>query len=96
MKSSNDPCLECGKPTAFLWTLTDGNTVLVGVDRLSSEDGWLCGNCAGYECDGCGKKIYLDEDVSVTDTNGDYLKYHYECLTPELKALAIEQDEVEV
>jgi hypothetical protein len=98
---SNDPCLECGKPTLGVLTMSDGTTIGVGINRLgyvdSNEgiDGWLCGDCAGYECDSCGKNIYLDEDINVVNEDGNNDKYHEECLTPELRALAIEQGELE-
>lgn len=96
---SNDPCLECGAPTLGLLTMANGSTVGIGMNRLSYDDGeregWLCGECAGYECDSCGKTIYLDEDITITDENGQNNKYHYDCLTPELKSLGIEQGEIE-
>lgn len=97
---SNDPCLDCGTPTLKVLTLGDGSTIGIGMNRLGyidsnqGIDGWLCGDCAGYECDGCGKNIYLDEDITVTDENGQNEKYHEECLTPELRLLAIEQEEL--
>jgi hypothetical protein len=105
---SNDPCLDCGKPTLGILTMADGSTVGIGIDRLGyidsnqSIDGWLCGECAGYECDGCGKNIYLDMDITVEleEDDGEWpaghnYKYHEECLTPELKILAIKQGELE-
>jgi hypothetical protein len=82
-------------------TLADGSTVGVGINRLGYTDsnkdidGWLCSDCAGYECDSCGKNIYLDEDITVLqgEEEANY-KYHEECLTPEFRALAIEQGEL--
>ena len=100
-KLNNDPCLDCGTPTLKVMTMDDGSTVGIGVNRLGyidsnkNIDGWLCGNCAGYECDGCGKNIYLDEDISVELEDAGSYKYHEECLTPELKQLAIKQGELE-
>jgi hypothetical protein len=80
-------------------TMDDGSTIGIGINRLNyidnGIDGWLCGNCAGYECDGCGKNIYLDEDITVVNEDGNNDKYHEECLTPELKQLAIKQGELE-
>lgn len=90
----NDPCLDCGTPTLGVMTLGDGSTVGIGIDRLSYDEGWRCGECAGYECDGCGKNIYLDMDITVVNENGFNDKYHEKCLTPELKLLAIEQGEL--
>ena len=95
---SNDPCLDCGKPTLGILTMADGSTVGIGIDRLSCDDGeqngWRCGECAGYECDSCGKNIYLDMDITVVNENGYNDKYHEECLTPELRLLAIKQGEL--
>jgi hypothetical protein len=98
---TNDPCVECGTPTLGVMTLANGSTVGVGINRLGYTDsnkgidGWLCGKCAGYECDSCGKIIYLDEDITVVQgEHQENYKYHEECLTPELKLLAIEQGEL--
>jgi hypothetical protein len=99
-KVKNDPCLDCGKPTLGVIQLDNGTTVGIGINRLSYDDGeregWLCGECAGYECDACGNNIYLDEDITIVMPPEDHnAKYHYECLTPELKAMAIEQGELD-
>ena len=104
---TNDPCVDCGTPTLSVMTMADGSTVGVGINRIgyidSSQgiDGWLCGDCAGYECDGCGKNIYLDMDITVEleEADDEYpaghnYKYHEECLTPELRQLAIKQGEI--
>lgn len=95
---NNDPCLDCGTPTLKVMTASNGQTYGVGINRLfydeGDREGFRCGECAGYECDSCGKNIYLDEDITIeTELNGNE-KYHYECLTPELRALAIEQGEI--
>ena len=98
---TNDPCVDCGKSTLGVLTMADGSAVGIGINRLGyvdtneGIDGWLCGECAGYECDSCGKNIFLDEDVTVVNKDGQNDKYHEECLTPELRALAIEQGELE-
>jgi hypothetical protein len=47
-----------------------------------------------WTCDGCGKNIYLDEDITIETEKFGNEKYHYECLTPELKLVAIEQGEI--
>ena len=95
---THDPCVECGTPTLGVMTLADGSTVGIGINRLGYDDGerngWLCGECAGHECDACGKNIYLDEDITIVNEQGWNEKYHEECLTPELKLLAIEQGEL--
>jgi hypothetical protein len=41
--------------------------------------GYVCADCAGYECDGCGKQIRLDEDITDKQEWGHY---HPECLEP--------------
>lgn len=94
-------CVDCGTPTSGKYVLADGNSIEIGINRLSyvdtnkGIDGWLCGECAGYECDSCGKNIYLDEDITIVqgEHEANY-KYHEECLTPELRLLAIEQGEL--
>lgn len=101
MKTHNDPCLECGIDTLKLITFTDGTTSTIGINRLPTDDGYLCGNCAGFECDSCGQRIYLDEDITVEEDDetkeyaGHTYKFHYDCLTPEMKAKAIKQGELE-
>jgi hypothetical protein len=95
---NNDPCLDCGTPTLGVITMADGSTVGIGINRLfydeGDREGYRCGECAGFECDGCGKSIYLDEDITIeTELYGNE-KYHEECLTPELRELAIKQGEL--
>ena len=98
---THDPCVECGTPTLGVMTLADGSTVGIGINRLGyidsnqGIDGWLCGECAGYECEECGKTIYLDEDISIETEEYGNNKYHEECLTTELRLLAIEQGELD-
>ena len=92
---SNDPCIDCGNPTLGIMTMADGSTVGIGINRLSYDDGWRCGECAGFECDACEKNIYLDEDITIDMGENGNNRYHYDCLTPELKLLAIEQGEVD-
>ena len=79
----NDPCLECGKATLGVFTASDGTTIGVGMNRLSYDDGdrdgWLCGDCAGFECDECGENIYIDEDITVETENYGNLRFHDEC-----------------
>ena len=95
MEILHDPCIDCGKPTLGIMTMADGSTIGVGISRLSYDDGWRCGECAGFECDACEKNIYLDEDITIDMGENGNNRYHYDCLTPELKLLAIEQGEIE-
>jgi hypothetical protein len=68
-----DPCVYCGKSTAF------GSGKFV--NRLSVNDGWGCAECSGFECDGCGKQIYLDCDVPYLDQYGNLSgHYHSDCV----------------
>lgn len=67
-----DPCAHCGKSTAFGYGKF--------VNRIGYDDGWACAECSGYECNSCGKDIYLDEEVR----DKDLLDYHPECLAEEL------------
>ena len=94
--TNNDPCLDCGRPTLGVLTLGNGTTVGIGINRLFCDDGdregYRCGECAGYECDACGKNIYLDEDICLTTEEGYNEYLHEECLTPKQRALAIEQE----
>ena len=95
-KAINDPCLDCGTPTLGILTMADGSTIGIGISRLEYDEGWRCGECAGFECDSCGKNIFLDEDITVQQgEHGANYKYHDDCLTPELRKLAIEQGELE-
>ena len=81
----SDNCDICGESTAF------GSGKFV--NRVSSDDGWRCGACSGFECDHCGDQIYVDCEVRmVQDEDGvrlwnmesgeDYTgNYHSECVT---------------
>jgi hypothetical protein len=79
--------------------MADGSTVGIGINRLfcveGDREGYRCGECAGYECEECGKTIYLDEDISIETEEYGNNKYHEECLTTELRLLAIEQGELD-
>jgi len=70
MTKTIDPCVYCKESTAF------GNGRFV--NRIPSDDGYACAECAGYECDECNKQIYLDEEVSVEDDKGCW-RYHQKC-----------------
>lgn len=71
-----DPCVQCGRSTAF----GSGNGLFV--NRIGADEGWMCAECAGYECDECGEVIGLDEEIRVEyeDENGyHYGNYHEDC-----------------
>ena len=70
MTKTIEPCVHCKESTAF------GQGKFV--NRIPSDDGYACAECAGFECDECGKQIYLDTEVSVENT-GECFKYHAEC-----------------
>ena len=70
MTKTIDPCVYCNESTAF------GHGRFV--NRIPSDNGYACAECAGYECDECGKQIYLDEEVSVETDKGCW-RYHQEC-----------------
>lgn len=67
-----DPCQDCGRATAGV---LPGTAILVGINRVPTEDGYLCELCAGYECDECGEAIAVDCEVRCDD---DY-NYHENC-----------------
>jgi hypothetical protein len=96
---NNDPCLDCGTPTLGVITMDNGATYGIGINRLfcdeGDREGYRCGECAGYECDACGKNIYLDMDIQIETENYGNEFYHEECLTLELRLIAIEQGSLE-
>ncbi len=76
MITTIDPCVYCQRSTAF----GSGNGLFV--NRIPVDDGWGCAECSGFECDECGKQIYLDTEVRVESVNGNiynYGNYHTEC-----------------
>lgn len=77
MDAVTDPCVHCTRSTAF--GAGDG----LFVNRIPSDEGWACAECAGFECDECGEQIYLDCEVRVEyeDDKGvfHYGNYHEEC-----------------
>lgn len=72
-----DPCVWCKRSTSPSAGLG------LFVNRIPSDDGWACAECAGYECYECNKQIYLDCEIRVdyTDEKGmwHYGNYHEEC-----------------
>ena len=81
-------CVSCGEDTTF------GSGRFV--NRIPADDGYMCSECASYECCRCGKLIGFDEDISPDMVfedddpsvfpDGSY-KVHEECLTKEEKKL---------
>lgn len=76
-----DPCVYCQRSTAF--GAGDG----LFVNRIPTDDGWACAECAGFECDECNQNIYLDTELRVEYTDDDgkfhYGNYHEECYNEE-------------
>lgn len=78
-----DNCIYCGMSTAF----GSGRFVnRIPADRELYEtgeylDGYACAECAGYECDECGKQIYLDCETRVTNAEGYLFVYHAGCVS---------------
>lgn len=71
-----DPCQECGRGTAGV---LPGTTILVGINRVPTDDGYLCELCAGYECDECDELIAVDCEVRTLDTGEGFHNYHDTC-----------------
>lgn len=71
-----DPCQECGRGTAGV---LPGTKILVGINRIPTDDGYLCELCAGYECDECDELIAVDCEVRTPDTGEGFYNYHEEC-----------------
>lgn len=78
MNTVTDPCIYCQEPTAH------GNPL--NRDRIPSDDGWACAECAGYECNECNQNIYLDTETRVEyekDGIFHYGNYHEDCYNEE-------------
>ncbi len=70
-----DPCIVCNRPTAGP---LPGTKILIGINRVPSDNGYMCEMCAGYECDVCGNQIAVDTEVRCADHHN----YHTECYVP--------------
>lgn len=71
-----DPCRDCQQSTARgsnLW-----------VNRVGCDEGWLCRDCGGVECDACGQNIPLDEELTVDHPTLHRLFYHHGCIPPDM------------
>ena len=86
--TAKDPCVYCGRSTAFGSGRYVNRLHCEGVVHDQIErSGWGCGECAGVECDRCAKQIYLDEDVMADQCGGEWeftdgaVHVHEECLT---------------
>ena len=55
-------CVYCSQDTSF------GSGKFV--NRLPTDDGYSCAECAGYTCDRCNEQIYLDEDITASECGG--------------------------
>lgn len=89
---TSDLCIYCGESTAFGAKRDDGSLICKFVNRIPADiddfetgeyrDGWACAECAGFQCDECGKGIYLDCETRVEffdNGNYHYGNYHTEC-----------------
>ena len=56
--SMSATCQDCGDSVAW------GSGKFV--NRIPADD-WLCAECASLECDRCGGRIPLDEDIAIDD-----------------------------
>ena len=75
-KIENDACVFCKRSTAF----NSGDGLFF--NRIPTDDGWACAECAGFECDECEQQIYLDTEVRVDyqkDGVFHYGNYHEDC-----------------
>ena len=53
-----ETCQDCGDSVAW------GSGKFV--NRIPADE-WLCAECASLECDRCGGRIPLDEDIAIDD-----------------------------
>lgn len=86
---TGDRCVYCGESTSFgsgrfvnrlaVGTSSDLVEWLAPDIKAMQLDvwGWGCAECSGFECDSCGKQIYLDEDVPDANDEGHY---HESCV----------------
>tara|TARA_R110002020_G_scaffold359183_3_gene571888 strand:+ start:416 stop:697 length:282 start_codon:yes stop_codon:yes gene_type:complete len=63
-------CLDCDRDTSF------GSGLFI--NRVSTDGGWLCAECAALCCDRCGDPIALGEDITPADVFGDERAYFYD------------------
>jgi len=71
-----DPCVDCGRGTAGV---LPGTKILIGINRVPTDDGYLCELCAGYDCDECDQPIAVDCEVRAPDTGEGFYNYHEAC-----------------
>ena len=86
-------CVRCGEDTTF----GSGRFVNRIPHFEEGNDGYMCSECASYECCRCGKLIALDHDISPDMVFGEdndpgefpdgSWRLHEECLTKEEKKL---------
>lgn len=89
-----DLCTHCGEDTApnsgkFVNRIPSGHeweiTLPSGDEITINVNGWMCADCAAYECDECGESIPMDEDVCVYHPTFHFMRLHEECVPDEWK-----------
>jgi len=85
-----DPCVHCLEPT-FYGSGRYVNRIPADTDAVCGQyrDGYACAECMAMDCDHCGKKIPMDDDLWHPETGEGY--YHEECL----KALGFTDKQIE-
>lgn len=63
-------CIDCGHSTKF------GTGLFV--NRIPADDGFICPNCAAFDCDRCGQKIPIDEDLTPHEIYGEDRQQYFE------------------
>ena len=66
-----DPCVHCGKSTAF----GSGKFVTRIPVYCHDKEGWGCAECSGYECDRCDTQIYLDCEITPDQCGSKYEEF---------------------
>jgi hypothetical protein len=70
-------CVECLRDTSFGSGLFvnripgDRYVYNKAGHEIGMRDGYLCCECGGFECDRCGEKILIDEDVMSDQVYGE-------------------------
>lgn len=63
------------------------------VNRTPTNDGWYyCGYCGGFECDECGKDIYIDCEVRV---KGNDYNLHEICALKLISEDRLDKNDIE-
>jgi len=76
LREPHDPCTVCHRSTAFGFGLF--------VDRIPSEDDWMCADCQQVECDTCKIKTLdyriVDSRIECADCWERYARTLYQAL----------------